>query len=298
MESAPVIDQGDFDVCRYVTATELIQAALSYRSPGSKPLSWASLYANTTEGVTQNAVRMMAAARTEGVCTVDSVKAAVRAASATCKEVAYARALLSGDHVDLRGAAGACGDIPTEQAFGSEFSARTRYLLAKSVGAAQSSNQSIRQALDQYCSANKVSLPFLGDVRYTFGYNHPSTELRTKEFEKHFDGALAAAEPVPIAVAYCADVLVDRSATGVDPINGKHSRVLCTKTGLHASVVIGRRMSGGQCQYLVKNSWGNQCNGNGQYAYDSRHQCEGGKLWINGKDLTRNSIYAYSLGQR
>ncbi len=46
---------------------------------------------------------------------------------------------------------------------------------------------------------------------------------------------------------------------------------------LHTTMLMGRRFdaSSGECQYLIKDSYGTACKG-----YDPRHQCEAGYLWV------------------
>ena len=51
---------------------------------------------------------------------------------------------------------------------------------------------------------------------------------------------------------------------------------------LHSTLLVGRRFDGksGECQYLIKNSYGSDCS-----EYDPRHTCEGGYVWVGENDL-------------
>ena len=52
----PVIDQGEFNVCRFVTTTELLQAAVHYTNPQIKMLSWVALFADTASRSGQHSI--------------------------------------------------------------------------------------------------------------------------------------------------------------------------------------------------------------------------------------------------
>lgn len=52
----------------------------------------------------------------------------------------------------------------------------------------------------------------------------------------------------------------------------------------HASLIVGRRMRGGKCEYLVRNSWGRSCG-----YYHPTLPCEQGHVWIPRDSLQRNS---------
>jgi hypothetical protein len=58
----------------------------------------------------------------------------------------------------------------------------------------------------------------------------------------------------------------------------------------HASTVIGRRLNPktNQCEYLIKNSWGNEC------PKKSKIECIDGNLWVE-KDVLKNSLSAVSF---
>lgn len=134
------------------------------------------------------------------------------------------------------------------------------------------------------CMAKRIDLSALPPMEKLSAFTLSESD-RTLKMRQVLDSNLAAREPAPIGVRYCADVLYKRTATGVNPISGKISRKLCN-TGWHASAVIGRRPGASSCQYLIKNTWGASCKGIG---YDKSHDCENGKLWIDGDDLLRNT---------
>ena len=65
-----------------------------------------------------------------------------------------------------------------------------------------------------------------------------------------------------LALAYNATFLYDRNSK---------------KRGGHASTIVGRRFnkSNGECEYLVRNSWGRGCS-----SYDPYYTCEAGNIWL------------------
>ncbi|AFY00795.1 C1 family peptidase [Bdellovibrio bacteriovorus] len=65
-----------------------------------------------------------------------------------------------------------------------------------------------------------------------------------------------------VAISYYASILYNANA----PV-----------TGGHASSIVGRKYNrkSGECEYLIRNSWGRGCN-----SYDTRYKCEEGNIWI------------------
>lgn len=57
--------------------------------------------------------------------------------------------------------------------------------------------------------------------------------------------------------------------------------------GLHASVAVGRRYnaSNGECEYLIRNSWGRACS-----SYDQRLSCEEGNIWVPKSALVKGIL--------
>lgn len=53
---------------------------------------------------------------------------------------------------------------------------------------------------------------------------------------------------------------------------------------MHASIIVGREMRGGECKYLIRNSYGPGC---GQYRppYNGRNNCNRGNFWVSEAEL-------------
>lgn len=62
-----------------------------------------------------------------------------------------------------------------------------------------------------------------------------------------------------------------------------------SEKGMHASVLVGRRFNEqtGQCEYLLRNSWGRSCG-----FYDRSYQCKEGNLWIPKADIVKRGTGA------
>ncbi len=288
VEDMPIIDQGSLNVCRFVAATDLISAALFYQSKRTKHLSWVSTYADAASGDGyQNIRKMMDRARANGVCTTDAIVGAMRSNPTTCREVAEVKNTFG---VTLTSnLQQACGPLPPDDTRGGMELARTNHLLASALGAKAPSYPAVAERVTLACKSDRVDASKLSDVRYVFGHQLQGV-ARSLAFQQHIDEVLTETKPMPVGITYCADVLRRRDATGVDPVDGKHSSSLCTDTGLHSSSIVGRRARGSQCQYLVRNSWGRSCN-----SYDTANQCEEGRVWVDSADLIRNIIYTFSI---
>ncbi|MBC7430346.1 MAG: hypothetical protein H7336_17160 [Bacteriovorax sp.] len=57
--------------------------------------------------------------------------------------------------------------------------------------------------------------------------------------------------------------------------------------GNHYSVIVGRRKSSNSCQYLIRNSWGQDCS---IYPAPFNTQCEQGNIWVDENVLTKSII--------
>lgn len=73
-----------------------------------------------------------------------------------------------------------------------------------------------------------------------------------------------------VAIGYDADLIADFGND--DEIAG------------HASVIVGRNLIGGQCHYLLRNSWGASCEG---YRPGFKERCRAGHLWISEAELIK-----------
>lgn len=55
--------------------------------------------------------------------------------------------------------------------------------------------------------------------------------------------------------------------------------------GRHASSIVGRKMINGECQYMIRNSWGLSCE---PYHEPYKSRCRAGHVWVTEKELMAN----------
>jgi hypothetical protein len=99
----------------------------------------------------------------------------------------------------------------------------------------------------------------------------------------------------PIGVSYCMEILKTSGFVGLNKIN-----IPTKECGLHASIVIGKRTRNGRCEFLLKNTWGEDCS-----HYSPNWECELGEgilrpksksanrsfgIWMDSEELSRNII--------
>lgn len=115
-----------------------------------------------------------------------------------------------------------------------------------------SRDEYFKKLVDKTCK-NRISGKDL-DMQYVINLDNSS-------FGKKIDAQLSAKNPVEFA--YDSTILEDARAP-----SGQTD---------HSSILVGRRFNqkSGQCEYLIRNSWGKSCG-----FYDSTYSCEGGNVWI------------------
>ncbi len=120
-------------------------------------------------------------------------------------------------------------------------------------------------------------------IENKFNFTHRDGE----GIKKRVIQLLSRPNATPLIISYCANVLSDSSVRGKP----------CHR---HVSVLMGKRQKAGKCQFFLKNTWGENCEG-----IDPKYNCErqnnpnkyGEKftfgLWIDADDLS-NNIYMLS----
>lgn len=88
----------------------------------------------------------------------------------------------------------------------------------------------------------------------------------------------------PVGISYCSLMLTSKTASGIDYYNKPKKNC-----GPHASVVIGKRQaSSGECQYLIRNSWGESY----KYPWEKSR----GDVWVNERAMMMN-VYKVHVTQ-
>lgn len=86
--------------------------------------------------------------------------------------------------------------------------------------------------------------------------------LKTKDYLKEINQAMDKDKPLPVGVDYCWTFLLDGPDTPTERKNGCRRKDEKSEQVDHKSVLIGRRINSKtkKCEYLLRNSWGNDCN--------------------------------------
>ena len=100
---------------------------------------------------------------------------------------------------------------------------------------------------------------------------------------------LDSKNPQPIGISYCENILGDKNFQGIwigaerpMPKRGCYG---------HASIIVGKRERGGQCQFLVRNTYGTHCNYDWDCAQNKKKETIG--IWVNAKRLMQNTKKIY-----
>jgi hypothetical protein len=126
----------------------------------------------------------------------------------------------------------------------------------------------------------------------------------TEQLLKKIDDQLLAHPQLPTAIGYCDQVLrKGRSYPGLETGSANPAQAICTTesndghggNGRHESLIIGRRRDAkGNCQYLIRNSWGKSClhktKTTAVAIYSTDWDCEEGKgsLWVDRESLGKS----------
>lgn len=155
-----------------------------------------------------------------------------------------------------------------------------------------SSDEALNEFLGIYCPEKSlIKLPELAYKNYSL-----------KNFEavkQSLRDTMRGSPAQPALIGYCANILKTPDYLGTS------SRTRITHNGAltlkdleesckgHANLVIGRRKSGTKCQYLLRNSWGSDCD-----SYASTLNCENGNIWIDEEILMKNAISLQEIGPK
>lgn len=155
--------------------------------------------------------------------------------------------------------------------------------------ATNSLNDYLKSLLDKVCkdSMKKVNIP---EAIAATGKGLPKDE-RMGKLSNFVEAMLKAGNKQPVGITYCSSVLTAPNSTKINDITGAIESETC---GAHASLIIGRRLTGaGQCQFLVRNSWGQN------YHYPAGITTdEDGDIWLDEEDLLRNTWAVTSLNNK
>ena len=110
-------------------------------------------------------------------------------------------------------------------------------------------------------------------------------DIALKDVKENLDALLTSNQSMPVAIGVCSGVL-RRGPNFKGMIHDSDDNPEEIKNcGIHEVVLIGRRKNPqtGNCQYLVRNSWGKDCS-----KYDKKWECQDGSLWVDSDSLIQN----------
>jgi len=155
--------------------------------------------------------------------------------------------------------------------------------------------------IDQLCDENrqKISYPPTLDCM-NVARKDVSTDEDNRVLKTIYERLLDKENPSPVIIGYCASVLTEgkgyrglldykpqsliaKALVGVNKMAGFYVGGAKDDCGGHASLITGVREKDGQCQLLVRNSWGTSCN-----SYSGDWDCEDGSVWVDEQDLLKN----------
>jgi hypothetical protein len=112
------------------------------------------------------------------------------------------------------------------------------------------------------------------------GGEESSRVVAPSEYVQRLNKLLDGDKPLPPVIGFCPRILTESAA--------EQSQHASTEScGGHAVLVIGRREVAGKCQFLLRNTWGPECD---HYAAEVQDQCEEGKgnIWVDAETLAKN----------
>ncbi|WP_413560460.1 C1 family peptidase [Bdellovibrio sp. HCB209] len=139
-----------------------------------------------------------------------------------------------------------------------------------------SSKANFTNNLREKTCKNRIKADFTVEnfyIKNDAGGNTPGSTQERKA-ANIIDEQISAKNPVSLYID--ANAFYDRRAPATNQDN----------IGAHAVTVVGRRFNekSGQCEYLLRNSWGTGCS-----SYDKSYQCENGNFWMKKTDMLRRT---------
>lgn len=160
----------------------------------------------------------------------------------------------------------------------------------------------LKEALETHCSPEKRTFVMVPEVERK---NYES--LNDDAAYENFLSTKLSTAPSPVSIAYCANVWKTPEFDGID-LNSRGERDIVRKNcEYHESLVVGQKLVGNSCHFLVRNTWGTNWTAHnrnfrcvcrdrvtGEFADDCRAESHGNDrytvegCWLRGNDLARN----------
>jgi hypothetical protein len=296
LDGATVSDQDGLNICRQESGAKILDCLRYYANGGKRPKFETSAIPLAIQFAANgnlpeieqaaNSAKMIDFGAKYGVCSREAVRK--RFGSNTnrnyCSEVkTVLRSITANTNIGATsGSNYSCNLKKDENNF-----IKATTLLSKALEVDESI-YNLQNEMSKICkNEDYEKIPKAPPAKQLFGYELTTPAARFAAFKKVIDEQLGSFSPMPTEVIYCFDFMManQSSEIGIDQTSGKHTNALCNKEGLHASIISGRRPGPRGCQYLIHNSHGTSCN-----AYDSKWDCESGKIWVDEESLFKNTM--------
>ena len=295
MASSTVEDQDGLNLCRQYSGAKIIDCQRFYANgkirpkfeTSAIPLAIQFAASSNLSEIEQaaNSAKMIDFAARHGVCSHEAVRNRFGTSldKNYCSEVKRVIASITSNYTIAAASSNVNCNLKKDEF--NEIKATS--LLSKALNVDESL-VTLQGEMSKICKGSDYEiLPTMPHAKQLFGYTFPSPPDRFAAFKKTIDAQLDAINPMPTQTLYCLNFMLANQSefVGVDQTDGKSSREICNKDGLHASVIIGRRPGPRGCQYLIQNSHGTTCN-----QYDKKWDCEKGKIWVDEISLFKNTM--------
>jgi len=124
----------------------------------------------------------------------------------------------------------------------------------------------LRNLLSPYCKSQRT---FVKKTRCKKKIIYFKNKTGRKRYIKKIKHKLSSQ---PVMISYCSNFLFEGKQFNKKPC------------GYHASLIIGHRLVNQQDEFLIRNSWGNDCS-----KYHSDWQCTDGNIWVDADTLIKNT---------
>ena len=133
------------------------------------------------------------------------------------------------------------------------------------------------QPQDKFRAPFEITCQAIG----TYGYS--SRQMKPVLQRRLLNHLSEAKSATPVGISYCSALL----QKGPDWKKGTQEASDLFRTpecGMHASIVVGKRQKNGSCQFLIRNSWGTDCD-----SYAKTWECQNGQIWVDADALLENT---------
>jgi hypothetical protein len=295
MEKVPVANQGDFGVCYAVAASELTDAYRFSHSATTGDANFAHLTNfietgfsdfdeyGTSGGSIAGAMEMI---KKNGSCdrrvTGDGLdKKNNFLSKLQISFQVYSQLRSEGFHMREQFVHNLENSIScTPLVLGTSSNRFTPEIVARLIGS-DDMRVFLKNVFDKACENHRqqVNLPKLHQP----GWFRQHAMASSESVQKQINERLNQKEPVqPVGIEYCDNIFDDPNYEGNElDILGGVTRHDCKE---HASVIMGRRRnSAGRCEFLIQNSWGNDCE-----PYSKKWTCDNGRVWVDADAIGKN----------